>query len=482
MLSFLFIFPGLAFPAEKSVIIGFKEKPGFSEQVLIHGAKGTIKRTYELIPAMVANLSEKQIAKLKKNSNIAYIEENAIYRAAAAPLPGQEYENSWGVSRIFADLSHASGNKGAGVKVAVLDTGIDYSHEELDANYRGGYDFVFNDDDPFDDSFNSHGTHVAGIVAAEENGIGVIGVAPEVELFAVKVLDGAGFGTADWIIAGIEWAAQNGIDVINMSIEGPDAQALHDACDQAYEAGVLLVAAGGSSFAGGGPVEYPAAYDSVIAVTGTDMFDMPGFFSPIGEELELAAPGVDVLSTIAGGSYDFLSGTSQAAPHVTGVAALYTQSNTEDLSGDGQVNNEDTRLKLQMGAIDLGNPGKDETYGYGLVDGAGASFASEMTLTITRRSRGAKLDAELIRLAGRPYKITITNSGLNKMAVDVFEGQALRKDLSGTFSFGGKKPQEAVHWLDATGAHYSVLFTPNGKLDTSAEVILTPLCQCTCDT
>jgi subtilisin len=226
-----FSLPGLALSAEKSVIIGFKQKPGPSEQALIHGARGIIKRTYELIPAMAASLPEQEIEKLRKNGKIAYVEENAVYRAAADPLLGDEYENSWGVQHILADAAHASGNRGTGVKVAILDTGIDYGHEDLDGNYRGGHDFVFDDDDPFDDSFNSHGTHVAGIVAAEENGVGVVGVAPEVDLFAIKVLDGAGFGTQDWIIAGIDWAVRNGIEIINLSIEGPDRQGLHDACD-----------------------------------------------------------------------------------------------------------------------------------------------------------------------------------------------------------------------------------------------------------
>jgi subtilisin len=305
-----FILPGFAVSAEKSVIIGFKQRPGPSERALIHGAKGTIKRTYELIPAMAASLPEEEIANLRKNGRIAYIEENAVYRANAEPSSGDEYGNSWGVPHVLADVAHEGGNKGTAVRVAVLDTGIDYGHEDLDDNYRGGYDFVFDDDDPFDDSFNSHGTHVAGIVAAEEDGFGVIGVAPEVDLFAVKVLDGAGFGLEDWLIAGIDWAVQNGIEIINLSIQGPDAQGLHDACDRAYEAGVLLVAAGGSSQAGGGPVAYPAAYASVIGVTGTDPLGLPGYFSPIGEELELAAPGVDVLST---------TGTSSQTPKTSAV-------------------------------------------------------------------------------------------------------------------------------------------------------------------
>jgi subtilisin len=322
---------------------------------------------------MTATLSEEEIEKLRKNSRIAYVEENAIYTVAAELLAGDESENSWGVARISADVAHAGGNKGTGIMVAILDTGIDYTHEDLDDNYRGGYDFVFDDDDPFDDNFNSHGTHVAGIVAAEENGIGIVGVAPEAELLAVKVLDGAGFGTEDWIIAGIEWAVLNGADIVVLSIQGPDRQGLRDACDRAYDAGVLLVAAGGNSLAGGGAVQYPAAYDSVIAVTATDTFDIPGYFSPIGDTLELAAPGVDVVSTVAGENYDSLSGSSQAASHVAGAAALYMLFNTEDLNGDGLVNHEDVRLMLQFTATDLGDAGKDQVFGYGLVSAGSAT-------------------------------------------------------------------------------------------------------------
>jgi subtilisin len=471
-LAFLFVLPGFAISAEKSVIIGFKQKPGPSEQALIHGARGIIKRTYELIPAMVATLPEEEIANLRANQRIAYVEENAIYRAAIEPVSSPEYENSWGVPHISADVAHATGNKGAGVRVAVLDTGIDYDHEDLDGNYRGGYDFVFDDADPFDDSFNSHGTHVAGIVAAEEDGFGVIGVAPEVDLFAVKVLDGAGFGLEDWLIAGIDWAVQNGAEVINLSIQGPDTQGLRDACDRAYEAGVLLVAAGGSSLAGGGPVRYPAAYASVIAVTGTDSLDLPGYFAPIGEELELAAPGVDVFSTIAGGGHDFLSGSSQAAPHVTGAAALYILSNTKDLSGDGLLDHEDVRLMLQMEASDLGDEGRDEVYGYGLVNGAAASFVSETTLTVARTAGAPMFDAQQTEITDMPARITIRNDGLSRLTVDVFEGETLRRDLSDSFHFGRKHPQEVVLGLDATGTRYSVVFTPFGQRGASAQIAI----------
>ena len=124
-------------------------------------------------------------------------------------------------------------------------------------------------------------------------------------------------------------------------------------------------------------MRYPAAYDSVIAVTGTDPADLPGYFAPLGDALELSAPGVDIVSTVAGGGYDVLSGSSQAAPHVAGAAALFMPLNTKDLNGDGLVNNRDLRLLLQSTATDLGDPGKDRIFGYGLVNARSAALGDE---------------------------------------------------------------------------------------------------------
>ena len=475
---------GLVFAADKSVIVGFHERPGHKEKTLVQRADGTIRRNFRLIPAMVVSLPEERIAALRRNATVAYVEENALYQAAQCPLVkplvSQERRDSWGVAQIFADVAHASGNKGAGVRVAILDTGMDSAHEDLDANYETGYDFVFDDDDPSDDSYNSHGTHVAGIVAAEENGVGIVGVAPEVELYVAKVLDGGGFGTTAWIIAGIEWAVQHDVDIINLSIQGPDRQALHDACDMARSAGVLLVAAGGNSLAGGGPVRYPAAYDSVIGVTATDQSDLPAYFAPVGESLELAAPGVDILSTSVGGTYHSLSGTSQAAPHVTGAAALLIVSNRKDLSGDGVVDHDDVRLILQQTAIDLGDPGKDAVYGYGLTNVAEASLASGKKVDVTRTAASPNRDAERLRVEGLPYDVTLSNRGLTKVTIDVFEGRTLREDLSESFYFGNsfrfgnkRRPQKMAFRIDATGARFCVLFTPYGDPGASATIVLT---------
>jgi subtilisin len=361
----IILLSGTAYSEEprRDVIIGFHQMPLPSEKALIRSESGVVvKHEYRLIPAVSASLSEHAIDNLRKNPGVAYIEDDVILTIAT-----DEYVNSTGVSHIGCEITHNNGIDGTGVKVAVIDTGIDYTHEDLNANYKGGYDFVFSDSDPFDDSYNSHGTHVAGIIAAERNGIGVIGVAPNASLYAVKVMGGSGHGLESWVIAGIEWAVENDMDVVVMSFgTSEDSQSLRKACRNASDAGVLLVAAAGNTH--GGNVTYPARYDSVIAVTATDPNDSRASFSPVGQEVELAAPGVNIMSTVRGDGYGNLSGTSQAAPHVAGTAALIISSNPPDVNGDGMVNNEDVRLRLQSTAQDLGNPGKDDTYGYGLVD------------------------------------------------------------------------------------------------------------------
>jgi subtilisin len=365
-LSILLLLPAFGFAGEKSYIVGFHKNSGKAKKTFSLSFKGRIKRSFNLINAKSVTLSEDEFALLKKDKNIAYITEDKIY-TATEPQPGNEYGESWGIDHISADLAHLSGNKGAGIKIAVIDTGINKDHEDLNDNYAGGYDFVFNDDDPNDEHRFRHGTHVAGIIAAEDNDFGVIGVAPEASLFAVRVLDGGGFGNLSWIISGIEWAVNNNMDIINLSLQGPGDPALEDACNSAYAAGVIIIAAAGNTY--GGSVTYPAGYASVVAVTGTDPDDIPADFSPVGNELLVAAPGLDIQSTTAGNSYKLLSGTSQAAPHIAGVAALYLAAGIQDLNNNGFVNDEIIN-KIKDYAIDLGYPGFDSIYGYGLANAA----------------------------------------------------------------------------------------------------------------
>jgi subtilisin len=467
--SIFLILQGIVLSAERSVIVGFHQKPGPSEKALIHGANGIIKHTYRHISAMSVRLSDQAIAQMKKNKKVAYVEDDGIFMAVE-PVSGDEYVNAWGAQHIGADVAHTSGNIGAGIRIAVIDTGIDYTHEDLAANYRGGYDFVFGDDDPFDDNSRSHGTHVAGVIGAAKNGIGVVGVAPGAELYAVKVLDGGGFGLLSWIIEGIEWAVDNQMDIINLSLEGPDFQSLRDVCDIAYDAGVIVIAAGGNTY--GQNVRYPAAYDSVIAVSATDVYDIKAYFSAVGPEVELTAPGMNILSTVSGGGYNSLSGTSQAAPHVAGTAALFLSSELQDINLDGTINHEDVRQMLRMTAVDLGDQGTDPLYGFGLVNAAAAALPEyePLFVTITQTPASPYTDAETVALSGTLYEITIKNNGLAKVNVDVFAEGVFQDALSSTYRFNHKTPQEATFYIDAAETDYDVTFIPYGKPGASADI------------
>ncbi len=358
--------------ADKNIIVGFKNKTvGSNEDNIIRNHGGVVKKNFHLIPVIVASINESKIYGLKIDPNIAYVEDDKIYNAT------DEYTSSWGVKRIGSKMVHDQGITGTGAKVAVLDTGIDYNHTDLKDNYKGGYNFVVNNTNPWDDNcltqaVTCHGTHVSGIVAAEKNGIGVVGVVPNASLYALKVLGPDGSGFESYIIAGLQWAVDNKMNIATMSFgSSEDSQALHDAIDKAYNSGILLVAAAGNT---GGFVLFPAAYDSVIAVSATDSSDDNASFSANGTKIELAAPGVDIYSTILNNSYGYRSGTSMAAPHVAGVAALIYSTNFPDVNGDGVKNNTDVRLILQKTAKDLGIPGRDNFYGYGLVDAQNATL------------------------------------------------------------------------------------------------------------
>ncbi|MFC1741905.1 S8 family peptidase [Nanoarchaeota archaeon] len=272
------------------------------------------------------------------------------------PTPTQELP--WGVDRIDAELASTTG---LGVKVCIIDTGIDRNHPDLAANIVTGINYVGKrviDPNKWEDD-NGHGTHVAGTIAAIDNEQGVVGVAPDASLYIVKALDRKGSGYMSDVAAGMDWCVANGADVISMSLGAAvDVSYVKDAADAAYAAGALVVAAAGNEYPA--PVIYPAAYDSVISVAATDSTDARAYFSNVGPENELAAPGVNILSTDKGDSYSVKHGTSMATPHVAGVAALVYQANMS-------ITNVGVRGMLQTSALDLGTAGRDSLFGFGLV-------------------------------------------------------------------------------------------------------------------
>jgi len=212
-------------------------------------------------------------------------------------------------------------SKGEGVKVAVLDTGCDLDHPDLQKNLLQGINMVDKSKDPWDD--NQHGTHVCGIIAAENNDIGMVGVAPHTKIIPVKVLDGHGNGTLTRVSEGIRWAADVGkADLICMSLGSPEpAEEVRKAIQHAAARGVVcFVAAGNAGMTK--KVYYPAEYPETIAIGSINENLSRSGFSNTGENLDFMAPGNKIFSTIPDNWYALLSGTSMAAPFATGVAAL----------------------------------------------------------------------------------------------------------------------------------------------------------------
>lgn len=353
--------PGAATSAGlQPYLIGFKQTPGPAEEALLKSHNGAVKFTYHLIPVIAASLPPQAVEGLTHNPKIAYIEPDAEAQATADTVP-------WGVTRVKADQVWPTGNVATGIKVAIIDTGIDRTHPDLASNFAGGYDYVNGDSDPMDD--NGHGTHVSGTVAAAADGALVEGVGPRARLYGVKVLNASGSGSYSNIIAALQWCVDNGMQIGSMSLGGSSgSSALQAACDAAYNGGVLLVAAAGNSGRPNGKgdtVGYPAKYASVIAVAATDSSDKRASWSSTGSTVELAAPGVSVVSDRLGGGTTTMSGTSMACPHVTGTAALVIASG---VTGPAAV-----RQKLDSTATDLGATGRDTWYGYGLVNAARAT-------------------------------------------------------------------------------------------------------------
>ena len=256
--------------------------------------------------------------------------------------------------------------RGAGIRVAVLDTGVDLAHPDLAGALDDVRDFTASAVGA--DDRVGHGTHTAGIVGARRNERGVVGVAPECRLLVGKVLGDDGAGRDDEVAAGIDWAANAGADVISLSLGSPTpSAAIEAAVRRAAAAGKILVCAAGND-GRDDAVNYPARLDDTIAVGAIDRRGRIAEFSSRGDEVDLCAPGEDVLSTYLRGGYARFSGTNMAAPLVSGVVALLLAKHR----AFGGATPADTPRRvldhLRRTAIDAGPTGRDPAYGFGLVN------------------------------------------------------------------------------------------------------------------
>jgi subtilisin family serine protease len=240
---------------------------------------------------------------------------------AGEPIFAQKNDvlTDWGVGVVMAPVAWKV-TKGKGVKVALLDTGVDTTHPDLVGRILAGINFTGGDMNDFTDRVG-HGTHCAGIICGSNNGQGVIGVAPEANLLVAKVLGDDGSGGLDAIYKGMQWAIQQGADLISMSLgcEEQPPEEFHAIFQQAINAGIPVVVAAGNENHG---LDWPAAYPETISVGAVDEAFQHPSFSNYGATLDVAAPGVDIFSTWPGGKYAILSGTSMATPMVAGCIAL----------------------------------------------------------------------------------------------------------------------------------------------------------------
>lgn len=312
------------------------------------------------------------LAKLSSNDSIASIELSRDYKGlpqssilpndqtpASTPVSSASKlkQGQWGYGAIDTSRAAQAGYTGKGVKIAVLDTGIS---EESGLKISGGTSTIDGVSSYEDD--NGHGTFVAGIIGAKSKAYK--GIAPDASIYAVKVMDKDGNGSTKSLADGLDWAIREHMDVINLSLSFPqDSPAVDDLLAKAAEQGItVIVAAGnaGNADGSGDTLAYPAKSPDTITIAAVDSNLKRADFSGTGNQVEFSAPGVGIVSSSISGKYKISEGTSTAAPFVSGMVAVLKQAYPT-------LNADQIRTALQLGAIDLGTPGRDPQYGYGLI-------------------------------------------------------------------------------------------------------------------
>ncbi len=348
-------------PEKADFLVGFHVTPGPAEQALVRGVGGDIFWQFSTVNVIAAHMTPRAADALARSPSVAYVEPDGRVYALEQTVP-------WGIDRVFGDEEYSfptwGTSEGLGIGVAVLDTGISTTHPDLEV--VGGRRFYtvttgppqsrLREDGNYEDD-HGHGTHVAGSVAALDNEFGVVGVAPKAALYAVKVLSADGSGSVSAIAAGIDWAVDNGIPIINMSLGSPQhSQTLKDACDNAYAAGHLVVSSAGNEGEGSDTVGYPAKYDSVIAVAASNINDARAGFSSTGPAVELIAPGDGILSTIPWTDENSLTvgGVSYQAHYIENAARTDESGVTAELVDGGFATSTDTAWSGKVVLVERG--------------------------------------------------------------------------------------------------------------------------------
>ncbi|MEM0153977.1 MAG: S8 family peptidase [Ignisphaera sp.] len=359
------------------VIVGV-EMSAFTRARDVLKGYGAIYSEIPEIGTIALEIPQRALKYIERLSGIRYVELDAELFALGEVQWNIEMINATDVWSKYSSYGDAAYGYDTTVEVAVIDTGIDYSHRDLQGavtwcvvSLRNTKTFYEGSNLKNCGDNNGHGTHVAGIIAARVNGFGVAGVAPKARLYAVKVLSASGIGYISDVAKGIVEAAKgpdntpgtdDDADVISMSLGGPDSQTLYSAIQYAYSYNIILVAAAGNE--GASQPTCPACYSEVIAVGAIDHnYDVATWSN---RNVDLVAPGVDILSTWPKNKYAYASGTSMACPHVSGVVVLIQTLRLAN--GRPKLTPAQIYTTLTTTAVDLGENGPDQLYGYGLVD------------------------------------------------------------------------------------------------------------------
>jgi type VII secretion-associated serine protease mycosin len=348
-------------------VVKFKQRPNALQLQKIATELGArpIKQWQNIFVFESMKSSVEQMTAYFRKYGVDYVEAHFIYstnKTAVRPIQPNDLlyaPYQWNLPLIQAEKAWKMGKGNGKVKVAVIDTGIDLAHPDLQGHLLPGYNAVASGEEPYDDV--GHGTHVAGIIAARINNFeGIAGLSWFNPLIPIKVLDETGSGQSFAVADGIIWATDNGAKVINLSLGNyARSQFLLDAVRYAYSRDVVLIAAGGNESTD--QLSYPAAFPEVLAVAAVDEKKNRAPFSNYGPYIDVAAPGVHIASTFPGDSYAALSGTSMAAPHVAALAALMR-------SACPTMKNRQVMSIIKTTASDIGAKGPDALTGYGLIN------------------------------------------------------------------------------------------------------------------
>ncbi len=452
----------LALSEEERLIVGFSSQSLSSDRSnLVKKQGGQIRKKLSSLNALavtVNNNAENFIKNLNNSPIVEYIEKDEQVYAVGELIPNDiNYDEQWNLKMTALNYGWTEETGRSNIRIAVIDTGIDEDHPDLAnrINLDDSYNFV-------DDNYNlkdveGHGTHVAGTAAAvTDNSKGIAGVSWKGKIIAIKALDDNGNGSISNIAEAIMYAAGlsdnpkkiDAVDLINMSLGSTSGSTtLKNAVNKAAQAGVIMVAAAGNSGSG---LNYPAAYEEVISVAAVDSGGNIASFSNDGSTMDLAAPGQSILSTVPDNQYGYSSGTSMAAPHVSGIISL--------MLAQGVSHNE-IRTRLHQASVHPGEKNYSYDYGYGLINSNLALSGVEKIKVIVGEQQGSSFEIEQetsVSIRGGRYSFPNLESGIYSIYtwIDtnqdnlVNTGDYLREHLNKGFSPGQNYVEDLTTYID----------------------------------